>query len=185
MADQQAETTAQQTTTTAAETTTTDTQAAQAATVQADKTFTQADVDRIVKERLQRAEAKAQETAQKATQEAEAKALAEQGKFKELYEKLQADNAAATQRIKDMEMTSLRRDVASKLGLPAGLADRLRGDTAEALEADAKALLEAMPKAAAPNINASAGTGLTDAQITKAQANELAAIYGVNPKYLQ
>lgn len=180
MADQQAETTAQQTTTTAEQ------PAAEAAQQPAaERTFTQADVDRIVKERLQRAEAKAQETAQKATQEAEAKALAEQGKFKELYEKLQADNAAATQRIKDMEMTSLRRDVASKLGLPAGLADRLRGDTAEALEADAKALLEAMPKAAAPNINASAGTGLTDAQITKAQANELAAIYGVNPKYLQ
>lgn len=180
MADQQAETTAQQTTTTAE-------QPAAEATQQpaAERTFTQADVDRIVKERLQRAEAKAQETAQKATQEAEAKALAEQGKFKELYEKLQADNQAATQRIRDMEMTSLRRDVASKLGLPAGLADRLRGDTAEALEADAKALLEAMPKAAAPNINASAGTGLTDAQITKAQANELAAIYGVNPKYLQ
>lgn len=180
MADQQAETTAQQTTTTAEQ------PAAEAAQQSAaERTFTQADVDRIVKERLQRAEAKAQETAQKATQEAEAKALAEQGKFKELYEKLQADNAAATQRIKDMEMTSLRRDVASKLGLPAGLADRLRGDTAEALEADAKALLEAMPKAAAPNINASAGSGLTDAQITKAQANELAAIYGVNPKYLQ
>lgn len=185
-ADQTAETTAQQTTTTtelAVADATAAQQSAQSAT--ADKTFTQADVDRIVKQRLERAESKAQEVAQKAAADAEAKALAEQGKFKELYEKLQADNAAATQRIKDMEMTSLRRDVASKLGLPAGLADRLRGDTAEALEADAKALLEAMPKAAAPNINASAGAGLTDAQITKAQANELAAIYGVNPKYLQ
>lgn len=149
----------------------------------ADKTFTQADVDRIIKERLQREQSKAEQLAQKAREEAEAKALAEQGKFKELYEKLQADNATAQQRIKDMEMTTMRRDVATKLGLPAGLADRLRGDTAEQLEADAKALLEAMPKPAAPNINASNGQGVSEAQITAAKAKELAAIYGVNPKY--
>ena len=185
MADTTAETTAPTTTTTTEQAA--DATAAQAdkTTTQtlADKTFTQADVDRIIKERLQRESTKAENLAQKAREEAEAKALADQGKFKELYEKLQADKQAADQRIKDMELTAMRREVATRLGLPAGLADRLRGDTAEALEADAKALLDAMPKPAAPNINANAGANLTEAQITAAKASELAAIYGVNPKY--
>lgn len=183
MADQPAETAAQTTTTTATEQATDTTPAAQAAATATDKTFTQAEVNEIVKARLQREQTRAQETAQKAAQEAEAKALAEQGKFKELYEKLQADNTAAQQRIRDMETAALRRDVATKFNLPAGLADRLRGSTAEELEADAKLLLDAMPKPAAPNINANGGTTLTEAQMTAAKASELAAIYGVNPKY--
>lgn len=186
MADTTAETTAPTTTTTteqAADATAAQADKATAAQTLADKTFTQADVDRIIKERLQRESTKAENLAQKAREEAEAKALADQGKFKELYEKLQADKQAADQRIKDMELTAMRREVATRLGLPAGLADRLRGDTAEALEADAKALLDAMPKPAAPNINANAGANLTEAQITAAKASELAAIYGVNPKY--
>lgn len=183
MADTPAETTAQTTTTTATEQVTDTTPAAQAAAVQAERTFNQAEINEMFKVRLQREHAKAQELAQKAAAEAEAKALAEQGKFKELYEKLQADNTAAQQRIKDMETAALRRDVATKFNLPAGLADRLRGATAEELEADAKLLLEAMPKPAAPNINANGGTTLTEAQMTAAKAQELAAIYGVNPKY--
>lgn len=184
MADTTTETTAQ--TTTATEQTADNATAAQqttAAQTPAEKSFSQADVDRIIKERLQRESSKAEQMAQKAAADAEAKALAEQGKFKELYEKLQADNIAAQQRIKDMELSTLRRETATKLGLPTGLADRLRGDTAEQLEADAKALLEAMPKPAAPNINATTGTGLNDAQMTTAKAAELAATYGVHPKY--
>lgn len=49
--------------------------------------FTQADVDRIVKERLEREQKKAQTAAQKALEEAEAKALADQAKFQELADK--------------------------------------------------------------------------------------------------
>lgn len=50
-------------------------------------TFTQADVDRIVKERLERESAKVEKAAQKAREEAETKALADQQKFQELAEK--------------------------------------------------------------------------------------------------
>lgn len=50
-------------------------------------TFTQADVDRIVTERLERERKKADAAAQKAREEAESKALADQQKFQELADK--------------------------------------------------------------------------------------------------
>jgi hypothetical protein len=37
-------------------------------------------------------------------------------------------------------------DIAAKVGLPAALADRLKGETPEEMEADAKAILDALPK---------------------------------------
>lgn len=49
--------------------------------------FTQADIERIIAERLDRERKKAEEKAAKAQAEAEAKALAEQNQFKELAEK--------------------------------------------------------------------------------------------------
>lgn len=121
------------------------------------KTFTQADVDRIIKDRLAREQAKATEAQAKAVADAEAKAMAEQGKYRELYEKQQAELTAKEQRIKAMELDSLRRSVASRLGLPDPLIDRLRGETVEEIENDAKALVAAMPKPAAPNINSTTG----------------------------
>ncbi len=50
-------------------------------------TFTQADIDRIVAERLEREKRKADEKAQKAAEEAAAQALKDNAKFKELSEK--------------------------------------------------------------------------------------------------
>lgn len=50
-------------------------------------TFTQSDVDRIVNERLDRERKKAETVAQKAREEAESKALADQAKFQELADK--------------------------------------------------------------------------------------------------
>lgn len=52
-----------------------------------DARFTQADVERIVAERLERAQRKADEKAAKAREDAEAKALADQQEFKTLAEK--------------------------------------------------------------------------------------------------
>lgn len=49
--------------------------------------FTQADIDRIVTERLERERKKSEANAQKAKEQAEAKALEEQQKFQELAEK--------------------------------------------------------------------------------------------------
>lgn len=50
-------------------------------------TFTQSDVDRIVNERLDRERKKAETATQKAREEAESKALADQAKFQELADK--------------------------------------------------------------------------------------------------
>lgn len=150
----------------------------------APKTFTQADLDRIVKERLDQAERKASERAAKAAADAEAKALVEQGKFKELYEKAEAEKAATAKRLAEIEQAQLRAQAARTVGLPEAMADRLRGATLEEMEADAKALLTALPAPAAPNINASAGANAPRAgQVGAAEAAELATIYGVNPKF--
>lgn len=55
------------------------------------KTFTQEDIDRIVKERLDREKRKREEVIQKERDEAERKRLEEQGEYKELADKLQAE----------------------------------------------------------------------------------------------
>ena len=150
------------------------------------KTFTQADLDRIVAERLDRAERKAAEKAERARQEAEAKALQEQGKYEQLYQKAQADLERLTQEKRALELATLRRDVAAKHQLPAALVDRLRGEDEAAIEADAKQLIAALPKPTAPNINA--GNAPTPGQsqnylggLTK---QEFAARFGVKAELL-
>lgn len=158
----------------------------QKAEVTASTTFTQADVDRIVAERLQRAERKAQEQAQKAAQEAERKAAEEQGKWKELYEKTQAEINAERNARKTLEMNILREKVARQVGLPEKLAARLQGEDEDSLLADAKSILAELPKPAAPNINNGAGVGNVPPAggMTEAEKRELAARLGVNPIYL-
>ena len=55
-------------------------------------------------------------------------------------------------KVRQLEISRLQHDIAAKVGLPAIYADRLKGETPEELEADAKLLLEAQPKQkAAPN----------------------------------
>ena len=61
-----------------------------------EKTFTQADVDKIVSERLEREKRKATDAANKAKEEAEQKALAEQGEWKTLAEKYQGEIQSLT-----------------------------------------------------------------------------------------
>ena len=62
-------------------------------------------------------------------------ALKEQNKWKDLYEKRDAE-------AKEKERELLRVRVASKKGVPSDLVDRLRGETEEELEADADKLIE-------------------------------------------
>lgn len=69
----------------------------------------------------------------------EEKALAEQNRWKELYEKLQAE-------LNDERQKSLRLKIASSKGLPQELIERLRGETEEEIEKDADALLEIFNK---------------------------------------
>lgn len=63
-------------------------------------------------------------------------------------QKLQAELEKTKAEYKAIQLSEMRRAAAAKVELPAAFADRLRGETPEELEADAKQLLEALPKGA-------------------------------------
>ena len=123
----------------------------------AGKTFTQAEVDALIAQRLERAKKSTEEAAEKAKAEAERKAAEQQGEYQKLYETEKAQREATEQRAAALELAAMRREVADRLGVPAALVNRLQGDTPEALEADAKALMAALPKPGAPDINNAGG----------------------------
>lgn len=149
----------------------------------AERTFTQAEVDALIRERIARASSKADEAAKRATAEAERRAAEEQGKFQELYQRTLTELETERTQRRATELLMLKRDIGSKFGLPTALVDRLQGEDEEAITADAKALSLAIPKAAAPNINSAAGASVTaKAAISDELAREKAARYGVNPE---
>lgn len=139
------------------------------------KTFTQDELNAIVAQRIKDEQRKAQEKADKARLEA-------QGEYQKRYEAEQAKTAAAESRAKELELAGLRRDAAAKFGLPAALADRLKGETLDDLEADARAVLAALPKPAAPNINATGGGNAAGSGLPDDVMREKAIRYGVNPE---
>ena len=153
---------------------------------QAERVYTKAEVEALVRDRLAGAKRTAEEQAKKAAAEAEAKALAEQGRYKELFEKQQAELEAERQRAKALELATLKRDIAAEVGLPGALAARLQGEDAEAIKADAQALVAAMPKPTAPNLNSAPGatTAPPNSKYGGLSEAEFSAIFGVSPKYI-
>lgn len=151
-----------------------------------ERTFTQADVDRIINERLAKERTKAESMATKAREEAERKAAEEQGKYQELYEAAQKRIADTEARLKAAEIASIKREVAARLNMPPALALRLQGEDEASIEADAKDLMAALPKPAAPNINSGTGNGAapTAGVMSEAEKKELAARLGVDWRYL-
>lgn len=126
---------------------------------------------------------KTEQAAAKAAEDAAKKQAEEQGKFKELYETAQTQLAEARQQAQAAEVARMRARVGAKLQLPDVLIDRLQGDTAEELEADAKTLLEAMPKAevsAKTDSRAGVNGKTPKAAMSPAEVREMAAIYGVS-----
>ncbi len=85
-------------------------------------------------------------TAERAQADAEAQRLAEQGEYKALYEKAQAEAQAAAARLAQVEFDQQRRDAAQAAGI-AQLWQRLQGSTPEELAEDAKALAAMMQPA--------------------------------------
>lgn len=130
---------------------------------------------------------KAQSTAEtKQREAAEAERMKEAGEFKALYEKAQAVAQAAEAKAKALELATMQRQAADDVGLPPMWADRIRGETFEDMQADARALSAAMPKPTVPNINSAPGVGSAPVpgQMTPEQKIDLAARYGVSAKYL-
>lgn len=68
-----------------------------------EKKFSQADVERIIKERLERERKKAEQDRQKAEEDARAKALKEQGEFKQLAEEQALRLAKLEEQVKEVE----------------------------------------------------------------------------------
>lgn len=132
-----------------------------------ERTFTQADLDRIVTERLAKEKQRSEAATAKARADAERKAAEEQGEWKKLAEQYKTEAEVERQRAASAALAVTRRDVAARLNVPVALADRLRGDTPEEIEADAKQLMAALPKSGTPSANAGSGAkqaGATDGQ---------------------
>lgn len=73
-------------------------------------------------------------------------------------------------KVRQLEISRLQHDIAAKVGLPSVWADRLKGETPEELEADAKSILEAQPKQkAAPNAGATNPGEQASKEETRAQ----------------
>lgn len=109
------------------------------------------------------------ETEAKAKEAAEAQRLKEQGEWKSLAEKYMAELDAAKQQARALELANMRRDVAQKLGIPAALVDRLQGETPEEMEADGKAIMEALPK---PTVNGVPSTPTPKVAVDTSKAEE-------------
>lgn len=106
-----------------------------------DKTFTQADVERIVAERLSR---ERKQTAERYADYDQLKAkAAEADASKSDLQKLADRVTAAEKRAADAEAKQMRAEVAQAKGLTAAQAKRLTGSTKEELEQDADDLLAA------------------------------------------
>jgi uncharacterized protein YhaN len=91
--------------------------------------------------------AKYRKTAEQVEAERKAKEEAEMTELQKWQRKAQELEAA----VASERRTRLQQEVAAKVGLPAALASRLVGDSADELEADAKAILDTLPKPQPPN----------------------------------
>lgn len=106
-----------------------------------------------------KAERQARAAAEKAQRELAAELKKLQDKDLSEQERLQRDAAAAAQRADQAEAEAARLRVAITVGLPADLVDRLRGNTPEELEADAKFLKEKFGTPAPAGDPAQSGPG--------------------------
>ncbi len=127
---------------------------------------------------------RAAQEADRLRQEAEASSLAEQGKYKELWEKAQAQAAALETALKAQQIALLRQQVATAKKLPPPLADRLRGETLDELNADADELLQALPRPAAASLNGGE-RGLAGGGLSTEDARQIAGRFNINPRYLE
>lgn len=100
---------------------------------------------------------------EKYKQAEEARKLAEMSET----DRLKAELDRVQSELKAKSIRTMQMEAATKTGLPAQLAERLKGETPEEMEADAKAMLELLPKPKpAPQIGATnpgsnAGSGDT------------------------
>lgn len=125
-----------------------------------EETYTKAQVEQMLKDRLERASAKAKEAETKAAEKAAAETAAKQGEWQKLAEQREKEAGELKARLDALELAGRKRAIGAKFNLPEGLAERLTGTTDEELEADAKklqALIPASPKPSPGPVNPGAG----------------------------
>lgn len=116
-----------------------------------DKLFSQADLDRIVKERLQEEQKRAERKLSDAQKQADDAKLREQGEFKTLADQYKTRVEELEAEIKSKERDALCLKIAAEEKLPPDLAPRLVGDDEAAIRADAQRLFKLMGPPTAPN----------------------------------
>lgn len=114
----------------------------------AEKTFTQAELEAIIKDRLDREKRKAEEKADQARKDAERKALEEQGEYKKMYEALQDDLREKERQVLEVKKHTLL----LKAGYTEEQAERyvkyLTADSEEGLATDLETLKADIPPTA-------------------------------------
>ena len=119
-----------------------------------EKKFSQAELDAHIADRLKREKAKQAELIAEAKKKADADALVKNAEWQKLAEQRLAELDEAQTKIKVAETLEQKRKAASKHGLPEELIERLKGVTAEELEADAALIATLLkdPKKVPPNL---------------------------------
>jgi hypothetical protein len=112
-----------------------------------EKKFSQAELDKIIKERLERESTKRKDAEEKIKEQAERDALAKNQEWEKLAKKREDELLKAQATIKQHELNELRNKAAAKYQLPLEIAERLRGETLEELEKDAESLKALIPDA--------------------------------------
>jgi hypothetical protein len=136
--------------------------------------FTQEQLNVILQDRLARERRKNQEKYGDLDALLEAKArldeiktaeMTENEKLKQQIADLEAAQVKQAQQIEAARVEALRVKIAAAAGLPAVVHDRLKGETEEAIKADADAMIAALKVApVAPNIDGAAGGTLQGAK---------------------
>ena len=123
-------------------------------------------------------------TRRKSAESAEAASLAEQGKFKELYEKAEAARIAAETSTAQVVRERLVERIAAEYKLPAGMHNRLRGDSEEELRLDAAEVAGLMvipdPPAAkpvTPNLDPNSSGGVVAGEMSDARIAEVKRMF--------
>jgi hypothetical protein len=140
------------------------------------KTLTQADVDRIVAERVAREKGKFADYGDLKAKAAKFDELDQASKTEQ--ERLTERLTTAEKRAAELESKALRLEVAAEKGLTTAQAKRLVGATREELEADADELLETFKPAekAPPAVDLDLGTRTTAAASSDPRSADLAQI---------
>lgn len=115
-----------------------------------EKTFTQAELEAVIADRLGRQQRAIEAKSAKDKEAADAAKLAEQGEYKKLADAATLRASTLEAALAARDHADLQRVVAAEHKLPDALANRLTGTTREELAADAKKLAELVATPAAP-----------------------------------